>query len=213
MAGREINKARAVKTRSRLRMDDEVDKYDRSLEGLIGNQEKVGPDISEKVGRVLERCIDPILDDKAAKEKRDLFPRLGNVESLKVPRLNNLVYKKITQERQWVDRNLQQTQSFLLAGLTAVAYEAEHALKLRAWFNALKEEEKEELPPGLARLGKSYVTLMDATLLFTKTMGDITSLRRKLQRTTWLNRTSRCSMTKRIRLQQTGWPGTTSRLQ
>lgn len=130
----------------------------------MGNQEKVGPDISDKIGRVLERCIDPILDDKSAKEKRDSFPRPGNVVNLKVPRLNNLIYKKISSERQWVDRNLQQTQSLLMAGLTAVAYEAE----------------RDELPPEIARLGKSYVRLMDASLLFTKSVGDITSLRRKL---------------------------------
>lgn len=160
-----------------------MDAYDRSIENLIGNQEKVGPDISDKIGRVLERCINPILDDKAAKEKRDLFPCPGNISNLKVPKLNNLIYKKIAQEKQWVDHHsLQQTQSFLIEGLTAVAYEAEQALKLRAWFSALKEDEKEELPPSLARLGKGYVALMDATLLFTKTVGDITSLRRKLVR-------------------------------
>lgn len=31
----------------------------------------------------------------------------------------------------------------------------------------MKDEEKEELPPGVARLGKSYVTMIDATVLFT----------------------------------------------
>lgn len=140
----------------------------------------MGPDISDRIKRVLDKCIDPVLDDKAAKEKRDLFPRPGNVEDLKVPRLNNLIYKQITAERQWVDRNLQLTQSYLLAGITAVVYEAEHALRLRTSFNGLKEAEKEELPAGLAQLGKGYVALMDATLLFTKTAADITSLRRKL---------------------------------
>lgn len=79
-----------------------------------------------------------------------------------------------------MDRSLQQTQAHIMAGLTAVAYEAEQAMKIRAWFSALKEDEKEELPPEIARLGKSYVKLMDASLLFTKSVGDITSLRRKL---------------------------------
>lgn len=160
--------------------DDEVDEYDRSIGDLIGNEEKLGPDISEKIGRVLERCLDPVLDEKVAKEKRSLFPRPGNVTNLAVPRLNNVIYKKITQERQWADRSLQQIQSFLVAGITAIAYEAEHAMKLRSWFSALKEEEKEELPPEMARLGKSYVTMMDASLLFTRTMGEITLFRRKL---------------------------------
>lgn len=100
--------------------------------------------------------------------------------NLRVPRLNNTIYKKISQERQWADRSLQQIQSFLVAGMTAVAQEAEQAMKLRSWFNTLKEEEKEELPPGVARLGKSYVTLMDATLLFTRSMGELTLFRRKL---------------------------------
>lgn len=58
--------------------------------------------------------------------EKELFLRPGNVENLKVSRLNNLVYKPISKKGQWVDRNLQQTQSFLLAGLKAVAYEAEH---------------------------------------------------------------------------------------
>lgn len=78
--------------------EDEVDEYDKSIGDLLGNQEKVGPDISDKIGRVLERCIDPILDDKAAREKRESFLRPGNVVNLKVPRLNNMIYKRISSE-------------------------------------------------------------------------------------------------------------------
>lgn len=162
--------------------DDEVKAYDKMIEGLLGNQEAVGPEISEKVARLLEMCLGPALDDKVAKEKRELFPRPVNIENLRVPRLNQVIYKKVSKEHQWSYRMLQQIQSFLIAGMAAVASQAEHAMKLRTWFNRLREEEKESLPAELKELGKSYVTLMDATLLFTKTMNELTTFRRKVIR-------------------------------
>lgn len=160
--------------------DEEIRAYDKMIESMIGNQEAVGPEISEKVGRLLEMCLGPAIDDKIAKEKQELFPRPANIENLRVPRLNPVIYKKVSKEHQWSDRLLQQVQSFLIAGMAAVASQAEHSMKLRAWFNGLGEEEKENLPDELKTLGKSYVTLMDATLLFTKTMNELTTLCRKM---------------------------------
>lgn len=160
--------------------DDKITAYDKIINNLLGNKETVGPEISEKVARLLEMCLGPALDEKVAKEKRDLFPRPANIENLRVPRLNSVIYKKVTKEHQWSDRMMQQIQSFLVAGMAAVASQAEQAMKLRAWYNGLSEEEKDNLPAELKNLGKSYVTLMDATLLFTKTMNELTTLRRKI---------------------------------
>lgn len=159
---------------------DEVDEYDKSLDNLIENRETFGPEISEKVGRVLSKCLGPALDEKVAKEKRDSYPRPENVKNLGVPRLNPEIYKRISGERQFADKAMQQIQSFSMAGMTAVGYQAELAWSIRNWFNSLKEEEKEKLPPELHKLGKMYVSLMDALLLFTRAMWETTSLRRKI---------------------------------
>lgn len=65
---------------------DEVDNYDKSIDSIIGNQE--GPDLLEKVGRVLEKCLGLALDEKMVKEKRKLYPKPGNIVNSSVPRLN-----------------------------------------------------------------------------------------------------------------------------
>lgn len=49
--------------------DDEVDDYDKTIDTIIGNQEVVGPEICEKVGRVLEKCLGPALDEKMVKKR------------------------------------------------------------------------------------------------------------------------------------------------
>lgn len=162
------------------REPDEIDDYDKSLDSLLGNQEVKGPDLSEKVTRVLEKCLGPALDEKMVKEKREMYPKPGNVVNLSVPRLNSEIYKRISGEHQFADKAMQQIQSFMVAGLTAVGYQAENALKVRSWVNGLKEEDREHLPPEMLKLGKSYVTLMDASVLMTRAMGEITSLRRKI---------------------------------
>lgn len=61
-----------------------------------------------------------------------------------------------------------------------MGYQAEVALKVRTWVNGLKDEEKDNLPPELFKLSKTYVSLMDATVLMTRAMWETTSLRRKI---------------------------------
>lgn len=159
---------------------DEVDDYDKSIEDILGKQETVGPGLSEKVTRVLEKCLRPALDEKMAKEKRDTYPRPGNVVNLAVTRLNQEIYKRISGERQWADKAMQQIKSFMVAGLTAVGYQAELALKVWTWVNGLKEEEKERLPLEKLQMAKAYVGMMEAAILMTRAMGEVTSLRRKI---------------------------------
>lgn len=134
---------------------DEVDDYDKSIEDILGKQETVGPGLSEKVTRVLEKCLRPALDEKMAKEKRDTYPRPGNVVNLAVTRLNQEIYKRISGERQWADKAMQQIKSFMVAGLTAVGYQAELALKVWTWVNGLKGGGEGEITPGKVANGKS----------------------------------------------------------
>lgn len=159
---------------------DEIDDYDKSLDSMLGNQETVGPDLSDKVGRVLEKCLGPALDEKMVKEKRDLYPRPGNIVNLSVPRLNPEIYKRVSGEHQFGDKALQQIQSFMVASMISVGYQAELALKVRSWFHGLNEEDREKLPPELVRLSKTYVGLMDANVLMTRAMWEVTALRRKI---------------------------------
>lgn len=64
--------------------------------------------------------------------------------------------------------------------MTLVGQQAELALKMRSWYNKLKEEDREVLPPEFGKLAKTYVGLMDAAVLITRAMWETTSLRRKI---------------------------------
>lgn len=66
----------------------------------------VGPDMAEKVSRVLEKCLGQALDEKMVKDKCDAYPRLANVGNLSVPRLNPEIYKRISGEHQFGDKAL-----------------------------------------------------------------------------------------------------------
>lgn len=49
--------------------DEELDEYERALISLLGDNKITGPVISEKIGRLLERCLGSPLDDKIVKQK------------------------------------------------------------------------------------------------------------------------------------------------
>lgn len=74
---------RAEKMRKK---EEEEDEYDRTIENLIGNQEKVGLAIAEEFWK----DVHSVLDEKVAKDKRDLFPQPENLTNLRVLRLNNV---------------------------------------------------------------------------------------------------------------------------
>lgn len=160
--------------------DEELDEYEKSLIALLGDNKITGPEISEKIGRLLERCLGSPLDDKAVKLKRDSFPRPENIQNLKVPRTNPEVFTKASVDHQNLDRGLQLTQSFMVGGIIAVARQAEKLLSLRNWAASLETEEKECLPEQVKQLTSMYVDLMDSLILFVKSMGDLTSIRRRM---------------------------------
>lgn len=159
---------------------DEIDDYDKSLENMLGDQEVVGPALSEKVARVLGKCLGTALDEKMVKEKRELYPHPLNIENFSVPRLNPEIYKRISGEHQFGDKALLRVKSYLVASMTSVGQQAELALKVRSWYNRLKEEERECFPNKLGKMAKTYVRLMDTSVLMTRAMWETTSLRRKI---------------------------------
>lgn len=110
--------------------DEVLDDYERALSTLLGDTLITGPDISDKVGRLLERCLGSPLDDKVVKEKRDAHPRPANLDNLKVPRTNSMIFGKASLDHQNLDRGIQLTQSYLVAGITAVGRQAEKLLRL-----------------------------------------------------------------------------------
>lgn len=65
--------------------DEQLDEYERALKALLGDNLVTGPEISDKIGRLLERCLGSPLDEEVVKEKRDAFPRPQNISNLKVP--------------------------------------------------------------------------------------------------------------------------------
>lgn len=125
-----------------------------------------GPEISNKVGRLLERCLSAPLDKKVVKMKPDAYPRPENITNLNVPRTNSLIFNKATNSHQNLDRSLQLSQSHLVGGIVAVGRQAEKLLGLRSWAASLEEAEKENLPEEVSKLMSMYVELMDSLILF-----------------------------------------------
>lgn len=162
--------------------DEQLDEYEKALMTLLGDNKVTGPAISNKVGRLLERCLGAPLDDKVLKEKRDAYPRPENIANLKVPRTNSLIFNKATVGHQNLDRGMQLTQSYLVGGIVAVGRQAEKLLGLRKWAASLDEREKESLPEEIGNLTGIYVELMDSLILFVRAMGDMTNTRRKMFR-------------------------------
>lgn len=163
-------------------IDEELDEYEKELRTLLGDAKVTGPEISEKISRILERCLGNPLDDKVVKLKRDSYPRPENVSNLKVPRTNPLIFSKISSEHQGLDRAMQVTQSYLVGGITAVGLQAEKLLGIRTWVSSLDQEDKERLPEELQQLMGMYVHLMDALIMLIRTMSDMTNLRRRMIR-------------------------------
>lgn len=73
-------------------IEDELDEYEKELRNLLGDAKVTGPNISEKVSRLLEKCLCNPLDEKVVKLKRDAYPRPDHVSNLKVPRTNPLIF-------------------------------------------------------------------------------------------------------------------------
>lgn len=152
----------------------------RELMSRLGDNKVTGPEISEKIGRLLERCLGSPLDEKAVILKRDAFPRPENITNLNVPRTNPEVFTKASIDHQNLDRGLQLTQSYLVSGIIAVARQAENLLGLRSWVTGLDAEERERLPEKFPKLTAMYTDLMDSIILFVKSMGDLTTIRRRM---------------------------------
>lgn len=162
--------------------DEQLDEYEKTLTSLLGDNLVMGPDLNEKVGRRLERCLGSPLDDKVVKAKRDAFPRPANLANLKVPRTNSIIFGKALTDHQNLDRGIQLTQSYLVAGMTAFGRQAEKLLGLRNWAALLDSDERERLPEQVTKVTGMYVDLMDSLILFVRAIFDLTATRRKMFR-------------------------------
>lgn len=162
--------------------DEQLDDYERALKTLLGDNLVTGPEISDKIGRLLERCLGAPLDEKTVKEKRDAYPRPHNIANLKVPRTNSLIFNKASTSHQNLDRNMQLSQSYLVGGIVAVGRQAEKLLGLRSWAASLDDSDKESLPDEVGHLTNMYVELMDSLILFVRVMSDLTYIRRRMFR-------------------------------
>lgn len=161
-------------------VDEEMDEYERSLLALLGDTKLTGPEISEKVGRVLQRTLGNPLDEKVVKMKREEYPRPENVNNPQVPRTNPIIFKKATTDHQVLDRGLQATQSYLVGGITAMGRQAEKLLGLRTWAANLEQAEKDRLPEQVSQLTGMYIHLMDSLIMLVRAMGDLTNIRRRM---------------------------------
>lgn len=104
---------------------------------------------------MLDKCLGTGLDERMVKEKQDLYQMPGNVLNLVVPKLYPEIYKRVSGERQWADKAMQQIQSFMVTGISAVGYQAALALKVRAWMHRLKEEDRKPLRQSRSKWLKS----------------------------------------------------------
>lgn len=143
----------------------------------------MGPTISDKTGRLLERCLGSPLDEKVIKQKRDAFLRPENISNLKVPRTNPIIFNKASTAYQNLDSCLQLAQSYLIGGMVGLGRQAEKLSGLRFSAAGLGESEKENLPEEISKLTTMYVELMDSLILFVRIMSDLTNIRRKMFKT------------------------------
>lgn len=160
--------------------DEELDEYEKSLIALLGDSQLTGPEISDKIGRLLQRSLGNALDEKVIKMMRDEYLGPENVNNLQVPRTNPIIFKKASTEHQFLDRGLQATQSYLVGGITAVGRQVEKLLGLRTWASNLEQEERDHLPEVVSQLTGIYVHLMDSLILLVRVMSDLTNIRRKM---------------------------------
>ena len=155
---------------------DEAEAYLQSLGQSLQEGEKTGKALPDDIVRVFSKAIGSPIDAKIVKEKRDGFPRPANAATLKSPELNEALAKALTPIGVKLDKKLADVQKNMIAAMAAVATQATFLWELKDFIKSgVAPQVKEHLP----LVSRGFVALMDANILLTRSLSNITHARRE----------------------------------
>ena len=90
--------------------------------------EKAGTAVQKDLANIVISLFKEKLPDDKVQAKIEKYPRPENIENLKTPRVNPLIWNNISASARSVDVKYQKTQQTLLAAISAMVYAADHAV-------------------------------------------------------------------------------------
>jgi hypothetical protein len=166
---------------------DPLAEYDAILASQVDRSDQLGPALPENILGPFARIVAPSFALPIVRVKRDLFPRPANADNLRVPRLNDMIEAPgfASPEGKRVDKALTQVQQNMTAAMAAVAKGATVAVEFKAWA-AQHVDPDVRYKAGV--FVEQYTTLMDANILLTRSMSDVTEVRREVLRSSIVNK-------------------------
>ena len=92
-------------------------------------REKTGSAISDGLAGILTSLLMDKLADEKIQSKIDKYPRPSNVEGLRTPRVNHLIWNQLPAQVRTQDSKMQKSQNALVASLVAMSRATELVLK------------------------------------------------------------------------------------
>ena len=92
-------------------------------------REKTGSAISDGLAGILTSLLKDKLADEKIQSKIDKYPRPSNVEGLRTPRVNHLIWNQLPAQVRTQDSKMQKSQNALVASLVAMSRATELVLK------------------------------------------------------------------------------------
>lgn len=162
--------------------DEQMDCYEWALVALLGNMLITGPEMSDIVGRLLERCLGAPLDEKVVQAKHDAFPRPANLVNLSSPHQLHDFWECLNGSSESVQRNSVTGNSKLSGGWHDRCGTTSGEIARTKVLVGCSDLGRERLPEQVTELMSMYVELMDSLIIFVRAMADLTSTSRKMFR-------------------------------
>ena len=129
-------------------------------------EEKTGNDVDEGLVKLLNGLLKDKLQEDKVQTRIDKYPRPGNVEGLRTPRVNPLIWNKIPPQARTNDLKSQKSQNALVASIVAM---------IKATTLVLESEDAD----ATAQNKEIMSTLTDAITLAMQCFHDMNSSRRQ----------------------------------
>ena len=92
-------------------------------------KEQTGKAVNDELAAIVDALLAEKLPDAKLQAKVDLYPRPDNINGLKTPRVNQLIWQQLVSSVKTYDSKLQKTQTVLLASVAAMLRVANLALE------------------------------------------------------------------------------------
>ncbi|CAB3991297.1 Hypothetical predicted protein [Paramuricea clavata] len=110
-----------------LRLD--IDEGQASLQQELDVSEQMGAAVQERLASIVEGLLSTKLSDEKWREKVGKYPRPQNLENLRTPRVNPLIWNQLSAGVRTNDAKQQRTQHALVGAIVAMTQAADHVLK------------------------------------------------------------------------------------